>query len=99
MRHSTRILLFILVFPLSLPSCGGGGGGGLAVPVTSAPSGVSATARDANSLISWTAASGAISYNVYWSTTAGVNKTNGTKINLANNPQTHTGLTNGTPYY
>jgi kexin len=63
------------------------------------PANVTATPRDANNLIGWTAVSGATSYNVYWSTTSGVNKTNGTKINLANNPQAHTGLADGTTTY
>jgi kexin len=40
------------------------------------------------------------SYNVYWSTTAGVNETNGTKIAFVKNPWAHTGLPNdGTAYY
>ena len=64
-----------------------------------APSGVAVTPRDANTLISWTAVGGATSYNIYWATSPGVNKTNGTEIPLANNPQAHTGLTNGTTYY
>ncbi len=69
------------------------------VPIPIAPTGLAATARDSNSLIVWSGVQGAASYNIYWSTTAGVNKTNGTKIAAANNPQTHTGLTNSTPYY
>lgn len=56
-------------------------------------------ARDGNNLIGWTAVSGAASYNIYWSTAPGVKKTNGAKITLASNPQTHTGLANGTAYY
>lgn len=63
------------------------------------PTGVSATARDANNTVNWSAVNGAASYNLYWSTTSGVDKTNGTKISLANRPQAHTGLVNGTPYY
>lgn len=64
-----------------------------------APANVTATARDGNTVISWTAEPAATSYNIYWSTTPGVNKSSGNKIALANDPQTHTGLTNGTPYY
>ncbi|MDH4216036.1 MAG: S8 family serine peptidase [Gallionella sp.] len=56
-------------------------------------------ARDGNNLISWTEVSGASSYNVYWSTASGVNRTNTTKITRANTPQAHTGLSNGTTYY
>jgi kexin len=64
-----------------------------------APTNVSVTARDGNNIIGWTAAPGASSYNIYWSTSPSVNKANGTKIALANNPQTHTGLANGSNYY
>jgi kexin len=63
------------------------------------PDGVSATSRDSHNVISWAPVPNAISYNLYWSTSTGVNKINGTKINLGSNPQTHTGLTNGTTYY
>jgi proprotein convertase subtilisin/kexin type 2 len=86
----------LLLASLFLTSCGGGGGAPTAPPM---PANVKATARDANNLIGWTAVSGATSYNVYWSNTSGVNKTNGTKINLANNPQAHTGLADGTTTY
>src|SRR5450759_4122739 len=86
----------LLLASLFLTSCGGRGGAPTAPPM---PANVKATARDANNLIGWTAVSGATSYNVYWSNTSGVNKTNGTKINLANNPQTHTGLADGTTTY
>ncbi len=90
-----------LVALLGLASCGGGGGGGAPAPAPTpaAPTGVAATARDGNNLISWTAVSGATSYNVYWSTTTGVTKATGTKIAFANNPWAHTGLANGTAYY
>ena len=101
MQYSIRIPFASLLIALILSACGGGGGGGGApapVPLV-APTGVSATARDANNLISWTAVSGATSYNVYWSPTIGVTKATGTKIAFANNPQAHTGLANGTVYY
>ncbi|MBI5182166.1 MAG: Ig-like domain-containing protein [Nitrospirae bacterium] len=73
-----------------------GGGGGSA---PSAPTGVSATAGDGQTTISWNAVSGATSYNIYWATTSGVTKTTGTKISSVTSPYTHTGLTNGTTYY
>ena len=65
----------------------------------SAPTGVAADAEDGQATISWNAVSGATSYNIYWSTTSGVTKTNGTKITGATSLYTHTGLTNGTTYY
>ena len=64
-----------------------------------APTGVSAIAGDNQSTISWTASTGATSYNIYWSTTTGVTTTTGTKITGATSPYTHNGLTNGTTYY
>jgi len=69
------------------------------LPVPSAPSGLSATAGDGQTTISWNTVSGATSYNIYWSTSTGVTKTNGTKIPNATSPYTHTGRINGTTYY
>lgn len=65
----------------------------------SAPTGVSATASTGQATISWTAVSGATSYNIYMATQAGVTKLNGTKNPAATSPSTLTGLTNGTTYY
>ncbi|MGA2092290.1 MAG: BACON domain-containing carbohydrate-binding protein [Sedimentisphaerales bacterium] len=67
--------------------------------IPSAPTGVTASAGDGQVSISWSAVSGATSYNIYWSTTSGVTKTNGTKITDATSPYSHTILTNGTTYY
>jgi len=68
-------------------------------PAPAAPTGVSASAGDAQAIISWTAVTGATSYNIYWSTTAGVTTATGTKIAGVTSPYTHTGRTNGTTYY
>jgi len=67
--------------------------------IPTAPTGVTASAGDGQVSISWSAVSGATSYNIYWSTTSGVTKTNGIKITGATNPYSHTGLTNDTTYY
>lgn len=67
--------------------------------IPAAPTGISATAGDGQVTISWTAVSGATSYNVYWLTSTGVTKAGGTKINGVTSPYTHTGRTNGTKYY
>ncbi len=66
-----------------------------------APTGVTATAGDAQATISWLTVSGASSYNLYCSTTTGVSPSNGTNnvIGLTANSRTLTGLTNSTPYY
>jgi len=49
--------------------------------------------------LSWGAASGAASYNLYWSISSGVTTTNGTKITGASPPLNHGGLVNSTTYY
>ena len=63
------------------------------------PLGVTASAGDGQDTISWTNLAGAANYNIYWSTTPGVTKLNGSKISNASNPYIQTGLTNGTTYY
>jgi len=99
MNCLSRVALSILVIALVLSACGGGGNGNSTAQPPAMPTGVSATAGDSSNTISWTFTSNTATYNIYWSTTAGVNKTNGNKIARANNPQTHTGLTNGTTYF
>jgi fibronectin type 3 domain-containing protein len=49
--------------------------------------------------LSWSAVNNATSYNVYYSTTAGVTKANGTKITNATSPAVQASLTAGTTYY
>ena len=61
--------------------------------------GVTATPGNGQVTISWTAVSGATSYNIYWSTTSGVTIANGTKISGATSPYIQSGLTNGITYY
>ena len=46
--------------------------------------------------LSWENANGATTYNIYWSTTAGVVKKTGTKISAVSSPYYHSGLNNGT---
>lgn len=64
----------------------------------SAPTGVIATAGDGQVTVTWNAVTGATSYNLYYSGTAGVA---GIKINgiTTGTSYTLTGLTNGTTYY
>lgn len=66
--------------------------------VPTAPTGVTATPGNAQNTISWTAVTGATSYNIYWATTTGVSKSS-TKIASATSPYTHSPITNGTTYY
>ena len=65
-----------------------------------APTGVVASAGNTQNTITWNASTSATSYNIYWSTTSGVTKANGTKISsLLSTTYPHTALTNGTTYY
>ncbi len=64
-----------------------------------APTGVTATGGDRRITVSWAAVANATSYNIYWSTTPGVNPTTGTKIAGATPPFVLAGLAPGTPYY
>jgi len=73
-----------------------------AAPVTTpaAPSNIQAVGGDKKVTISWTAASGATSYNLYYATSyANANKTMGTKISSITSPFVYTSSTNGTTYY
>lgn len=67
--------------------------------IPSAPTGVIATGGTTQVTLSWGAVSTATSYNVYYATTSGVTKTNGTKITSATSPAVQTGLAAGTAYY
>lgn len=64
-----------------------------------APTGVSAVGGTQQATISWPVVSGATSYNLYWSKTAGVTKATGTKIAGATSPAVQTGLSDSTTYY
>jgi fibronectin type 3 domain-containing protein len=67
--------------------------------VPAAPTGVNAVGGTRQASISWAIVSGATSYNLYWSKTAGVTKATGTKIAGANSPAVQTGLSDSTTYY
>ena len=64
-----------------------------------APAGVSAAGAVNQVTISWSAVSGATSYNIYYATASGVTKTSGSKISNASSPYIQTGLSAGTTYY
>jgi len=64
-----------------------------------APTGLTATAGNQQIALSWGAASGATSYNVYRGTTSGGEGTTPIATGLAGTTYTNTGLTNGTTYY
>ena len=68
------------------------------VTVPSAPTGLTAAAGNAQVVLSWTAASGATSYNVKRATTSGGAYTT-VATGVTGTTYTNTGLTNGTTYY
>jgi fibronectin type 3 domain-containing protein len=63
----------------------------------SSPTGLSATAGDAQIDLSWTVVAGATSYNIYRSTSSGTEVQVHTGVST--NSYSDTGLTNGTTYY
>ena len=78
------------------------GGGGTVSAVPAAPTGVSATAGNAQNMVTWTASSGSTSCNLYWksgSSMSGNCTGNGTKVIGVSSPDVITSLTNGTTYY
>jgi mono/diheme cytochrome c family protein len=64
-----------------------------------APSGVSGAGGTNQVTVSWSAVSGATSYNLYYSTTAGVTTANGTKLAGVTTPYVLASLAASTPYY
>ncbi|WP_407643526.1 glycoside hydrolase family 6 protein [Cohnella endophytica] len=68
------------------------------VTIPAAPTGLTATAGNAQAALSWTASSGATSYTVKRATTSGGPYTN-VAAGVTATSYTNTGLTNGTTYY
>ena len=68
------------------------------ITAPSAPTGLTATAGNAQVALSWSASSGATSYNVYRGTTSGGEGSTAI-ANVTTTAYTNTGLTNGTTYY
>jgi fibronectin type 3 domain-containing protein len=73
----------------------GGGGGGDPPEI---PTGLSATAGDAEIVLSWDTAQGATAYDIFFDTSTGVS-TLSQQLSSVASPYTHTGLSNGTAYY
>jgi fibronectin type 3 domain-containing protein len=69
------------------------------VPPPPAPTNLTATAGNAQVSLTWTASTGATSYNVYRSTSAGGEGTTPFLTGLTATSFTDTGLTNGTTYF
>ena len=64
-----------------------------------APTGVAAVGGAKQVTVTWNAVSAATSYNLYWSTTAGVTPATGTKVAGASSPYVQTGLADGSSYF
>jgi len=87
------------LFLAVLAACGGGGGGSSAPPVTPpvAPAALTVTAGDSSTTLAWGAVTGAVSYNVYRSTTAG---SQGAKIGTSSTTSyVDSSAVNGATYY
>lgn len=69
------------------------------LPVPTAPTGLAATAGNAQVSLSWTAVSGATYYNLYRGASAGGEGTTPLKTGLTGTSYTDLGLTNGTTYF
>lgn len=97
MKQGIRNLFYTLLLGLFLSACGGGGGGGSPLPAT--PTNIQVANFDGYTRLQWNPVANATSYNVYWSTRRGVNKTNSNKISYSQNTVSHGGLLNGRTYY
>ena len=69
------------------------------VVITTGPTGLKAVPGDKQIVLTWNAVSGAASYNLYRSATAGAEGTTAFKTGIAAATFTDTGLTNGTPMF
>lgn len=102
-QTATIVLVLTIAFLLagcasgSAISSGGGGGGGGTTQPPATPTALQATAGNTQVSLSWTASTGATSYNVGRSATSGGPYTQ--IASLSATTYVDTGLTNGTAYY
>jgi hypothetical protein len=99
-ERTTKWILLIMVSALILQSCGGSGssgGGGQQVTPPAAPTGLAATAGNMQVALTWSASSGATSYNVKRGTANGGPYP--TVVPATTTSYTDTTVTNGTTYY
>ncbi len=103
MKKMGIIKLFSPVIALLVLAGCGGGNPATPPPVTpsapSSPVNIKAAPGDKLNTIIWDNVTGANSYNLYWSASAGATKATGTKLANVTSPYSHTALTNGTTYY
>jgi len=92
------VFTILIALMVALSGCGSSGS---EVTQTSpvVPTGINVTVSGSTELtISWNPVSNATSYNIYWSTSPGVNKSS-SKIAGVTSPYIHQGLSSGTTYY
>jgi|GEM_PF-5032417 len=100
MKQTISLMSFVLLAMFGLSACGSdGGGGGSGVSAPAAPTGLTADAGGAEVNLDWDNTTGATSYVIYYSTSAGVTKLNGTQVTTTVSSHVLSGLTNGSSYY
>jgi hypothetical protein len=92
----------VVIFSIAIASCGGGSStsntAAMTVNPLAASIGVFAVSASGQVNLTWSPVTNATSYNLYWSTAAGVT-TAANKITGVTSPYTHSGLTDGNTYY
>ena len=99
-QHSESVNLIKLFFSTILvfiTACGGGSSSKVNPPAV--PTNLVASAGDGQITLSWNPVPDTTSFNLYWSTESGVDRTNGNKISDVSSPFTHSGLVIFTQYY
>ena len=101
--HLQAIRYALLLTALANFTACGGGSSATSSPAPAppaAPSNVVGSPSYQQVILTWDAVPGATSYNVYWSTTAGISKATGTKIpDISSTTLIDNGLTNDVTYY
>ena len=102
MNYMIKLKVFLIAglvfFGAFMNSCGSKSSGSKGNP-PSAPTDVVAVAGRAQVTVKWGSVLSATSYNIYWSSSSGVTKGNGTKITGVTSEYTIAGLENGVTYY
>ncbi|NOZ53627.1 MAG: hypothetical protein GXP08_10875 [Gammaproteobacteria bacterium] len=106
-RKAIAVWMMLIPILAGLNGCGGDGGGQnnttsvafvengkLAVPVN-----FRVLAGNKKAVVYWQVSENSSSYNLYWHTTPGVNKSNGNRLLGVNPGYVHTARTNGETYY
>ena len=98
MSRYNSLTMALLLAGVLASGCGGGGGGSPGGSAPTQPSGVGASPANAQAGVSWTAVSGATTYNIYSSPTSPVT-TASSKTSVSATNATLSGLSNGSPVF